>query len=215
MTTEETQPTSIIGSATIEATPNPALPHAVPDPSVPPAAGVEPEAAATDEPSPESVAALTLADLAAPEGLALEADGAPIPEAEEFLSLINEHKIPKAAADAVLAIYPKLLERVAGEYAGQWEATQADWQAQLRAEPVFGGPKLDASLSATAKIMDKYGDKELREALAVTGAGNHPAVFRFLAKIANDLNEAPPVSGSPAAPITRDIATRMFGNKGT
>lgn len=207
MTTTEEPATSLIGSATVETTPEPASPHAAPDPAVPPAAGVE----QSETGAAAEVAPVALSDLAIPDGISLEADGKPLPEAETFLSLINEHKVPKAAADAILALYPKLLEQTAGQYAAQWEATQNDWQEKLRAEPEFGGAKLQTSLSAAAKILDKYGDADVREALAITGAGNHPAIFRFLSKIARDLNEAPPVSGTPATSTVRPIADRMFG----
>jgi hypothetical protein len=214
MNTTPEMPSSLLGSATPESDPPPDNPLAAPDPANPQAPPPEegpPVGEGVPQAPSEAPSPLSITDLVAPEGLALEVDGKLVPEAEEFLTLANEHKLSKEAASAVLALYPKLLEKAAGEYAASWEATQQDWQKQVQEMPEFGGANLKASLTAAAKVLDKYGDKEVRDALNMSGLGNHPAVFRMIVKIAKDMNETPPVSGTPATTGTKPLAERMFG----
>jgi hypothetical protein len=182
----------------------------------------------TTEPAPASNPAelepavapvpLTLEALAIPEGLSLTAaDGTPLPEAAEFLALVNEKGLDPESASKFLSTHHKLLETAfqsAVEAHGQqWEALQAEWQQQVRALPDFAGDKFDAGMAKIAKILDKYGSKEAREAFSLTGAGNNPHIVQMLKKIADDMSEAAaPVMGQPSPGAAKDRATRMFGS---
>lgn len=192
----------------------PANPHAAPDPATAAQApagdsAVEPEGTegGAEGPPPSAPEPLTLDALTLPEGFEMpEATGT------EFLDLLNNPPESRAElANRMIGLHTSLLESVAGEYAQQWESTQEEWRTQVRALPEIGGQNLDKSLSEIAKVIDRYGDKDARDALALTGAGNHPALVRLFHKIAKDLNEAPPVTGGPPTGASRDRASRMFG----
>lgn len=127
----------------------------------------------------------------------------------QFLELANDAGLDAEKANNLIGIHTKMMEHVATDMQQRWDQTQADWQAKSREE--FGA-NLDHTLQNIAKVLDQYGDAEAREAFLVTGAGNHPAVVRLLAKIAQDVNERPPVSGAPST-APADRATRMFGQK--
>lgn len=216
MSEQNASETSMIGSATEGTEPSPANPEAAPDPT-PPTEGASPSTEGVEtegqgsegnEGAPEAPAPITLEDLSLPEGVELAEE-----EAGEFLSLLNEGpEDPKERAQAFLDLHLSLLSKAADAYAGQWETTQADWQRQVRELPEIGGDRLEQTLGQIAKVLDRYGDQEVREILNVTGAGNHPAVVRFMHKIAKDLNESPPVRGGSAEGQPRDRASRMYGN---
>lgn len=212
----DTETSSLLSDSTTPATTE----HAVPDPA-PSAEGqvnaspagseqeVEPEAGAgegVEKGAPEPAPALTVDDLSLPEGFVLPED-----TANEFLSLVNEPPESRAElANKMLGLHTSLLQSAADEYAKQWETLQEEWRTEVRALPEIGGDNLDRSLGEIAKVLDKYGGKEVRDALSVTGAGNHPALVQMFHRIAKDLNEQPPVKGAPAAGQPRDRASRMF-----
>jgi hypothetical protein len=218
----ETEPqTSMIGSATTEAeAAPPASPQAAPDPT-PPAegtsllgeAGVETEgegAEGEEKGAPSAPEPLTLEQLSLPEGFSIpeELGGA-------FVELMNNPPESRAEfANKMLELHTNLLQSVADEHASRWEALQEEWRAGVRSLPEIGGDNLDRSLGQIAKVIDRYGDKEVRDALSVTGAGNHPALVKFFHAIAKDLNEKPPVKGDLAAGQPKDRASRMFGDAG-
>lgn len=81
-----------------------------------------------------------------------------------------------------------------------WNKQQEDWQAEIKADKDIGGDKLEGTLQTFAKVADDpaLSDPKFREALVFTGAGNHPAVVRTLAKWAAALSEGGPVRGAPA-----------------
>ena len=206
-------------STPIEAQNPPANPGAAPDPTPSPASEpaaadptkgsliggeVEAEGAGGDEgPSP---APISLEDLALPEGYAL-----PEELGNSFLELMNNPPESRAEfANSVLELHTQILQQTADEYAQQWEATQEEWRTEVQKLPEIGGRNLESSLGEIAKVIDRYGDAEAREALAVTGAGNHPALVRLFYRMAKDLNEAPPVKGAPATSAPQDRASRMF-----
>ena len=199
MSGTEELPSSILSGATTEpAPPDPALaaPPENPD-AMPDAPPVPAEAPAGPDP-------FSLSDLTIPEGLTLE-EGAP--EVVQFLELTKG--LGKEGAQTFLDLHANFLQRASESYLARWETTQTEWQEQVRALPEFGGDALPATLANIAKVLDRYGDAEVREAFAVTGAGNHPAMVRMMAKIARDLNEAPPVRGDNAPPSS-SRASRMY-----
>ena len=167
-----------------------------------PAEPQEPEA--TPE-APEPVA-LTAEDIKLPEGLTAD------PETiNGFVEAMNAESTPAERAAALLELHNNVLAESEKQMEAAWQTTQEEWRKAVKALPEIGGDNLDRTLGDIAKVVDRYGGKEAREALDLTGAGNHPAVVQLFAKLARDLNEAPPVSGEPPAGAPKSRAERMFG----
>ena len=86
----------------------------------------------------------------------------------------------------------------------EWETLQTSWKEAMQKDTLMtAGDGYEANLKKITQIVTDYGgDKgenglnEVREALNVTGAGNHPAIARFLMRIAAAL----PGEGDPAHP---------------
>lgn len=182
----------------------------VPDPAPAPSADAAGEPPAPEgeglSPAPE-VTPLSFTDLTLPEGMAV-----PDEFQEQFLQAFNDPDLdPKARAQVLLNLHSQVLQKAADAYAGQWETLQNEWRQRVLA--AFPGEKLTQSQTQIAKLVDRYGDKAVREAFALTGAGNNPAIYNFLARIAADLNEQPPVRGAPASAQPRDRASRLFNTQ--
>lgn len=77
-----------------------------------------------------------------------------------------------------------------------WSETQDKWVAEVKADEIVGGENLEGNLSKISDLIetftankegepDKAASDALRDAFNLTGAGNHPAMVRFLTAIAN------------------------------
>jgi hypothetical protein len=193
MTTElTTEPTPAPTSLINEVKPTATDPGAEPSPPV-------------QELKTEPPAELKPDDFKLPEGFSVD-------EASmtSYLEFAKTQGLNKDQAQGALDLYAQQITQLGSAMEAEWNATQTQWQEQCRALPDIGGDKLDASLAEVARVIDRYGSQDLRTALDVTGAGNHPAVVQFLHKIAKAVNEAPPVSGQPTATATLSRADRMY-----
>lgn len=77
---------------------------------------------------------------------------------------------------------------------------QNKWVSEIKADPDIGGDKLTASLASAARAIDRLGVPGLREALNLTGAGNHPAVVKAFVRLGQMVSEDRFQPGKDAAP---------------
>src|SRR5262249_25485176 len=131
-----------------------------------------PEAVAIDEASMNAAT-----DLFADSGLTQE-------QAQKFIDLATARE--QAGANAQLRAFVGL---------------QIKWVSGVKADPDMGGDKLDATLASAARAIDRLAVPGLREALDLTGAGNHPAIVKAFARIGQMVSEDRfrPGNGAPPA----------------
>lgn len=111
----------------------------------------------------------------------------------------------KLAPEVAQALYDDMRPQIEAQLRKPYEdykALQEGWIGDVQKDPEIGGAKLPEVTARCARLMDMHGDPSLREALEVTGAGNHPSVVRFFNKmaLAMKVDEGKPVTGNPAAP---------------
>lgn len=172
----------------------------------------DPAASTTTEGKPAESAAktepVTLDSLTVPEGFDKND-----PAAKEFLDIINSGE--KDSPQKLIDLYVKLQE----QNQQFWLDTNAKWQEELRADPKYGGDKLDPGLANVSKLISEFsaghGGKDVEQALRgafdETGAGNHPHIVKFLIWTANQLSEGAPLSGRPAGGAEVSRAQKLFG----
>lgn len=182
-------------------TPSPApAPEAAPAPA---AEGLPPSAVqnsligdnkpAEPKPAEGAVAEFKLEDVKLPEGMTIPEALAP-----KLTEVAKETGLSAAQLSALAPLHEQIVKEVAESNIKAYQETNDRWVAEVKADPEIGGTKLEATLQSIGKVLDQYGSPELRSALAYTGAGNHPEVIRFMAKIATQLNEGGPTRpGSP------------------
>ena len=164
---------------------------------------------ATTDPAPEADTPDAPVDYTfdLPEGIAKDD-----PLVSAFTAAVAEAKLPKDAAQAVMsALAPKVAEALQAPYR-LWTEAQARWQAEVKADPEIGGTRLQPTLAGIAKMLDdaRYCDPGLRDALTATGAGNHPAVIRSFAKLAQAVTEGGMVPAGKPAPAARSAADVLY-----
>jgi hypothetical protein len=77
---------------------------------------------------------------------------------------------------------------------------QNKWVSEIKADPDIGGDRLTASLASAGRAIDRLGVPGLREALNLTGAGNHPAVVKAFVRLGQMVSEDRFLPGKDAAP---------------
>src|SRR3982751_925588 len=145
-----------------------------------------------EPPAPDEQA---YAGLAVPEGLTVD-------EAAlgDFRKLAAEARLPVETAQRLLDLHTRLQAEAERSYA----ATVADWGKQTAADPFLSGgdvanggfPSFKDATAAARRFLNTYGDAELRAALNASGMGNHPLLFKALARAGRDLASDSLVSGA-------------------
>lgn len=135
-------------------------------------------------------------DFTMPEGITVDET-----KLTEFKAIAADAGLPQETAQKFIDLYgTQTKETIEAPYK-LWKATQETWQNEVKADPEIGGAKLEGTLSGIAKMIDEIGGEkaaDVRQALNYTGAGNNPAVIKFLARLSQQFNEPTPVAiGKP------------------
>lgn len=130
---------------------------------------------------------------------------------DEALSLFNNRELsPKEQLQGLIDLQAKVAKEASEAISETWTNTQKEWQDAVKADTEIGGDKLPTTLAAVNKLVTEYGNDELVEAFAVTGAGNNVHVIKFLNNVASKLLEGRPVSAASPSSQGEDAASRLF-----
>lgn len=128
----------------------------------------------------------------------------------EFSALARELNLTQEQAQ-------KLVDLHVRHWLGFEEQTRAQaqaWSKEAMEDPEFGGQKFTQSLRDAHRFINVFGGEKLKLALDVTGAGNHPEIFKAFARAGRILGEDQLVTGSGAAGARggtfADLANSMY-----
>ncbi|MBX3503334.1 MAG: peptidase [Alphaproteobacteria bacterium] len=179
--TPTTQPANVLADA--RETPPPAKE----EPHAPDAAAAQAEIKAADVEAPEvkghgvqpqREAPLTYADFTLPEGVEVDAE-----TLSEARTLLGEMKLPQEQAQRLVDFYAGKMRRLGEAQAESWVKLNEKWVGDFKTDREIGGDRIQETVAAATRAMDRFGTPGLREALIMTGAGNHPEVIRFVARV--------------------------------
>lgn len=89
---------------------------------------------------------------------------------------------------------------------------QNTWVSEIKADPEIGGDKLTASIAASDALIDRLAIPGLKEALNLTGAGNHPAIAKAFVRLGKMIQEDRFQAGNAAVPAaSRSPAEVIYG----
>jgi len=63
------------------------------------------------------------------------------------------------------------------------EAQLNTWREEIISDPTYGGDNLKKNAENAKRVVDKFGSDNFKELLRETGYGDHPEVFKFIAKL--------------------------------
>lgn len=186
---------------------------AAPAPGAPPSAVTAPDPnapkpSAVTEPAP---AQFDVAKLAIPEGM--KADD---PLFQKFSGLMTDEKLsPHERGQQMLNLYQDAVKASRDASKAAWDNVNAEWSKQTMAMPELGGAKWDSTKTTIAKAIDGLGTEAasaFRQALDITGAGNHPAIVKALHSWASKLTEGSHIEGKGPVEAPKDLAATFFPN---
>lgn len=127
--------------------------------------------------------------------------------APQFRELGLTTKQAQALTDKFIAAQTKRAEA----QADTWAQTITGWVDQAKADPEMGGAKWDSTVKTASGVVGKFGSPELKEYLNASGAGNHPEMIRFMAKVGAVISEDnPAISENPGKTVARDSAAILY-----
>lgn len=117
----------------------------------------------------------------------------------EASTLFKELGLTQDAGQRLIDLYSaKSIEAAEAPYKAYTEQRKA-WQDAVKADPVIGG-KLAEVKATVSRALDSLGDSKLasdfREAMDLTGAGDHPAFIKAFYALAQRVGEGKSVTGS-------------------
>lgn len=146
-------------------------------------------------------------ELKLPEGFTIDE-----PTSKGFVEIVNKFGLPRDAVAELVALQANAMKVASEKGVNDWNNLRTEWQSKIKSDPDFGGDKVTVNQAAIGQLLTKYGDDEVRHAFDLTDAGNHPAIFRFLSKIAKDLVEpGPRPVPTPPSPA-RSAADILYGD---
>lgn len=182
-----------------------------------------PESSANLAPTPEKIEPAKT-EPAAPVVEPLTAEAIKFPEnfqvdepvLNEFLGVMNNAELsPQARAQALVDLQAKVVSEASEKASETYHNLRAQWTEQAKTE---FGERLEPTIGEIGKLIDAYGGTkeqimEIRDAFALTGAGDNPSIFRLFANLAKELvKEGRPLGGQPAGGA-RTAAEILFPNQ--
>ena len=182
-----------------------------PAPAETPAEG---EAAPAEGEKPPETPIFSFDAITLPEGMTLPDDAK-----ASFTEIVTKNGISTEAAQAMMDLYAKQAGGAAAAQTEAWKTMNEGWQAEVKADPEIGKDKYAGTLQTIAKVMDdpKLAPPGLKEAFNLTGAGNHPAVVKFvynLAKLATEGGRHVSGAAAPTVKPPENLGDALYGASG-
>lgn len=141
------------------------------------------------------------------------ADGIELDQAllEKAAPVMKEIGLTNTQATRLAAV---LAEQRKAEYDALGEKHQKivdDWQKEIKTDKEFGGDSLTATVATANRVIATFGDDAFRRDLVELGIGNHPGLFRLLARVGNALSDDKPVTSEIPAASQKSPEEAMYG----
>jgi hypothetical protein len=158
----------------------------------------ETEPSLLNKEDPQAAGAPDKYDFRLPEGMELTEDGT-----KEVDTLFRSLGLNNASGQKLVDFYVQKLNEATEAPYKMWNDYQRQWVDEIKADPEIG-KRLPEVRATVARAIDGLGDaklaNEFRQAMDVTGAGNHPAFVRAFWKLAQQVTEGGHVAGRGPSP---------------
>ena len=199
------------------------------------AEGTPEEKAAAEKAAAEKAAADKAVDegtpeekKAAEEKAAAEKKAAEVPETYENFTLPEGMELDKAAMEAAIPVFKELgltqdqAQKLVGLQTAQltaaaeaqeaaWTKQNDEWRDASKADPEFGGAKLQENLSHVSRFMDGFGSDAVRTMLEETGLGNRIEMLQMFASVGKAMGEDTIKTGGAPNADRNDVGKLLYG----
>ena len=145
------------------------------------------------EPKSETSAPESYTDFSVPEGHTLDAAAI-----ESATPLFRELGLTQDQAQKLVDFYSTQVGKINAENEGYMETMRTQWREELKADKDIGG-KLDQVKVEIGRAIDRLPPtvrEPFKEAMNLTGAGDHPAVIKAIHAFASLIGEGTHVTGN-------------------
>jgi len=135
---------------------------------------------------------------------------------ESISALAKELGLSNEQAQRIVAHNDAIARSVLEARVAAHEEQIVKWMDDVKADKEIGGANFDKSVEDAKRLVNKFGDDDLKQALVSSGYGNFPPLVRMLAKIGSRMSEDAYRSGAPAQTQKREVslAEAFYGQKG-
>lgn len=131
----------------------------------------------------------------------------------EFTPLAKDLGLSQEGAQKLVDLYTKTQTQMLQAQQERWEGLNKEWSDKSTADKEYGGADLNKNVAIAKLAIDKFGTPELKEALNLTGVGNHPEVVRFFYRVGKAISDDKFDTGNGKAGVTKDPAKLLFPNQ--
>ncbi len=146
----------------------------------------------------ETGAPETYADFKLPDGFKLSDE-----QKTEATGMFKSWNLSQDQAQQAIDYYTKRSAELANAPYNAYLETRKGWRDEIASDPVIG-PKSAAVKAEIGRAINSLGDPKMiadfRQALDITGIGDHPAFVRAFYAFSQRVNEGSPVSGRGPSP---------------
>lgn len=172
-----------------------------------------PDTSSASEPTVPETYALSLPDESPLDSTALDR----VSELAKTIALTSDEQA-QAIVDALhaeVADFEQALLESNAKGGAMWKARVEEMEKQALADPEIGGSpeKLQQSVQKGQRVLEKFGDDNVREFLEESGLGSSPALLRMLARIHHAISEdAMVLPDKVGKPEPKTLAERIYSN---
>lgn len=172
-----------------------------------------PDTSSASEPTVPETYALSLPDESPLDKTALDR----VSELAKTIALTSDEQA-QAIVDALhaeVADFEQALLESNAKGGAVWKARVEEMEKQALADPEIGGSpeKLQQSVQKGQRVLEKFGDENVREFLEESGLGSSPALLRMLARIHHAISEdAMVLPDKVGKPEPKTLAERIYSN---
>ena len=147
-----------------------------------------------------------------PEGIEIDQDA--LAKATPLLRKLNaSQEDAQGLVDVVSDLIKGQIETAKEEGVNHWDQQRKEWRDEINADKDYGGDKLKENLHFADKFLDNFGDKEaVKEALELTGVGDHPALIKLFIKAGKHFGEGKAVTTGNKAGGETSAADDFYGD---
>lgn len=147
-----------------------------------------------------------------PEGIEIDQDA--LAKATPLLRKLNaSQEDAQGLVDVVSDLIKGQVETAREEGVNYWDQQRKTWRDEITADKEYGGDKLKENLHYADKFLDAFGDKEsVKEALELTGVGDHPALIKLFIKAGKHFGEGKAVTTGNKAGGETSAADDFYGD---
>lgn len=130
---------------------------------------------------------------------------------EEATPVFKELNLTQEQAQKLVDIQVRNQQTAYKAQVDAWELTTQNWKRAAETDQEYGGATFKDNLAVARRALNEFGTKELKEALDLTGTGNHPEILRFFYRVGKAISEDKVRVGNPSSG-SKSAAEILFGN---